>query len=223
MATKEKMTRKELRDPDAVQESLGRVGDYIQNNTPVVLGGIGAVLVAVAVLAGGTSYLNASKDATAAAFARAVANLEYDSPSAAIVGLSGVAEGSSGSYPEIAVLYRGRVYAQTGEYEKALTDFQAARKAAPTDYLRQAATVGAGNASAELGRQDEALSLYAEAAALDGPYKIEALEARVRIATAGSKDELAVESLRSLLELELAPAKRESVAKKLAKFENEES
>lgn len=222
MATQEKLTRKELRGPDPVQESLGEIGQYIQNNQSLVLGGIGAVLGLVAIVAGFSAYLGSSRDATAAAFARAVANLEYDSPSAALVGLTGVAE-ESGAYSDLAVLYRARVHAQSGDHEKALADFQAAKSSAPTEYLRQAATVGAANAEAELGRSDEAISLYAEAAAMAGPYKIEALEARTRLAVSQENNALAIESLRKLLELDLAADKRDAVAKKLALLEDENS
>jgi hypothetical protein len=219
MASKEKMDRKELRGPDPVQEQLGAFTRYVQEHrSQVVASAAGLIGLAVAISAG-AGYLAHSRDATASAFARAVANIEYDSPSAAVLGLTNLAEDNSGTYSQLAVLYRARVHGEQGSYEDALADYTAAAADAPTDYLRQAALVGRAFALVQLDRADEALEVYAEAAAIDGPYRIDALEARARIAEAGGKTEVAVESLRKLLEQDLGPDRRQEVDGRLQALE----
>lgn len=219
MASQEKIDRKVLRSPDAVQEQLGAFSQYAQENSSQVAIGIGGLLVLAVLTSLGMGYVSHSRDATASSFARAVANIEYDSPSAAVVGLTSLAESGSGTYSDLAVLYRARVQSQEGNFEAALTDYETAAQSAPTDYLKQAALVGKGFALAELGKSEEALAAYGEAAEDDGPYRAEALDSRARLAEQLGKKDVAIASLRSLLELDLGPQRRQDVDKRLQGLE----
>ncbi|MFT4570365.1 MAG: tetratricopeptide (TPR) repeat protein [Hyphomicrobiaceae bacterium] len=219
MATKEKFDRKQLRSPDAVQEQLGAVTTYIQEHRSVVLAGVGALMGLAVLISAGISYVAHSRDVTASAFARAVSNIQYDSPSAAVVGLTNLADRDEGTYSELAVLYRARVHSEQGEYALALSDYESAIDNAPTDYLRQAAMVGRAFALVQLDKTDEALTAYAEASEIDGPYRVEALQARSRVAERLGNTAVAIESLRKLLEQDLGDDRRQAVDDRLQALE----
>lgn len=207
MATREKFTRRELEQelkaPDPFFEAIAEAREYFDQNRTLVLAAAGGLLALVAMILGATSYYSSTRNAAATDFASAVANLEFDSPTAADASLTGLlARSNSGPYGALASLYKANLAAEAGRYEEAVLAYDRYLEAAATPYLKQVALMGKGYALERSGKQSEAAAAYDAAAALEGPYAKSALSDRARLAEKEGDKTKAVETLKKLLELE---------------------
>lgn len=207
MATREKLKHRDivhdLKEPDPFFETITQARDYFDENRTQVLAIGGAVLAAAVLLIGVTGYYRSTRDAAATDFARAVANLEFDSPTAAEGSLDSLAARSNtGPYGTLGSLYKANLAAEAGRYEEALVSYDRFLDSAPTPYLKQVALMGKGYALERTGKDADAAAAYEQAAALEGPYAKPALSDRARLAEKAGDKAKAVETLKKLLELE---------------------
>ena len=205
MATREEFDRRDLKEPDAFFETVGVVNRYVQDHrNKVIAAGVAFVGLIVAIGAG-NEYLARTRANAAAAFARASANMDFESTGAAKVGFAGlVGRANSGPYGDLALLYKARLELADGDYDAAIADYDAFIGNAPTTYLRQQALVGKGKALAGSEKTGEALAAFLEAASIDGPFTVAALEDHARLALATGNDDAARQSIEKLMAVDVA-------------------
>lgn len=207
MATKEKFTRREieqdLKGPDTFFETISEASAYFDENRTQVLAGVAAVLGVAALIFGVSSYYSSTRNAAAADFANAVANLEFDSPTAAEASLTSLSSRSNtGPYGALGKLYQGNLAAEGGREEEAVVAYNQYAPEASTPYLEQIALVGKAYALERAGKTGDAAAAYDQAAAMTGPYTKAALSDRARLAEKSGDKAKAIEALKKLLELE---------------------
>jgi len=220
MATREKLKHRDLvqdlKEPDTFFETVTEARDYFEENRTKVLAIGGAVLAVAVLLIAARGYYSATRNAAATDFASAVANLEFDSPTAAEGSLDSLAARSNtGPYGSLGSLYKANLSAESGRYEEAIVQYERFLGSAPTDYLKQVALMGKGFALERAGRAPDAAGAYEQAAALDGPYTKPALSDRARLAEKAGDKAKAIETLKKLLELEGSGAGSSAVEQRL--------
>ncbi len=220
MATREKFNRRELehdlKEPDTFFETITEARDYFEENRTLVMAAGGALVALIAVVIGISSYYSATRNAAATDFANAVANLEFDSPTAADASLTSLTERSNtGAYGALGSLYKGNLAAEAGRYEEALVAYDRYLAAAATPYLTQVALMGKGYALERTGKEADAATVYDAAAAIQGPYTKPALSDRARLAEKSGDKSKAVEVLKKLLELEGSGAGSAAIEQRL--------
>ncbi len=219
MAAKEKFDRKDLKEPDQFFETVGRINRYLEENKAQAILIACAVLGAFLVSIGAGAYFDRARTNSAAAFARAVNNIEFDSPGAARAGFSGLTEMSNaGTYGELARLYKADLAGRAGDYDEALSEYDAFLASADESYLRQAALMGKAFVAESSGDGAAAVSLYAEAGQLDGPYTKQGLEAALRVADKAGDDKAALSAVERLLELNLPGTDSEALSQRLTEL-----
>ncbi|RMF23807.1 MAG: hypothetical protein D6760_04690, partial [Deltaproteobacteria bacterium] len=193
MAKKVELHHKDLKEPDAFFETMGRVNRYVRENRAQVIAAAVAVTV---VFVGGvswSSYRTRAAEHAAATFIRATESLEAGSSEAARTGLTSVIDSAGEPYQSLARLYRARVEIDTGDYAAAVDDFTAAASGDVPDYLRQTALVGKAQVLETTEKFEEAARTYQAAAAIDGPHREQALRGQLRAAERAEQPELAKE------------------------------
>ncbi len=216
MAEKEKFDRKDLKEPDQFFETVGKVNRYLEENksqAALIAGGLLAVFL---LLVGGRAYIHNARENAAAAFARALNNLEFNSEAAAKAGFDGLTGASnSGPYGELARLYKADLAARDGDYETATAEYEAFLESADTDYLRQAALMGEAYALEMSGAASKALDNYAKAGDIDGPFTKHALLARLRVADNTADKAAAADAIERLLEKNFSGLNAEELSQRL--------
>src|SRR5262249_16208266 len=94
----------------------------------------------------------------------------------AVEGFAGLGREYPGTaFGRLATLYRGHALARQGDAAGAATAYtEYLASSPPTDYLRQEALSGLGAAREASGDQAGALDAYGQAAAIDGPFRMQA-------------------------------------------------
>jgi|GEM_PF-1456307 len=220
MATREKLTRRELeqelKTPDPFFEAIADAREYLEENRNQVLAVGGAVLAAAVLIFGAAGYYSATRNAAATDFANAVANLEFDSPTAAESSLSSLtARSNTGAYGALGALYKANLAAESERYDEAVAGYDGYLASASTPYLKQVALMGKGYALERAGKEPDAAVAYDAAAAIEGPYTKPALSDRARLAEKAGDKPKAVETLRKLLELEGSGAGSAAIEQRL--------
>ncbi len=188
MAHTERITRKELRQPDEfVTLSRQAVAYFEENRTTffMIVGGIVVLLAAVLIF----RSVKASRQASAAQeYATAHALLDDKKYPEAATAFQQIADAySSTSYAPIAQLEAANALLLAGRSAEAAAAYQKYLDQGPkTDYLRQLALVRMGHAQEQSQQLADAGRSFAAAAELQGPYAEEALIGQARVAdTAG--------------------------------------
>jgi len=216
MATRERFDRNELKQPDTFFETFGAARLYVDENRGRVIAGVVGVAVLIASVTAFTGYRASSRAAAAADFARAVANLEFDSPSAAVTNLTSLAERSNaGTYGRLAPLYRASLATSAGQHDDAIAAYDEFLGAAPAPYLRQVGLMGKAHALEQAGKAGEAAAALEQAAGIEGPYRAAALTDRARLAEAAGDRETAISILEQLLELGGSSAETAAIERRL--------
>lgn len=186
-----KIRRKDLRQPDEFETLTGQAFAWAKEHTQL-LGGVVGAFVAGALIALIVSRMTASRNESAAeAFRRAKATFD-----AGKLGEAAEAFGAAArDYPRapfggLAALYRGHALARQSDAKGAATAYAEYLASATTPYLRQEALTGLGRAKEASGDTAGALETYAEAGALEGAYRTDALLNAARLhESAGRADQ----------------------------------
>jgi predicted negative regulator of RcsB-dependent stress response len=177
------LDRKALRGPDEFQTLTAQVTGWIGQNRQLATAVAGGV-VALAVIALGIGWYS-QRRAEAAAIRFQVAHNEFDAGkfTEAAASFASLRE----DYPRtpfgrLATLYRAHSLARAGDAAGAATAYQEyLASSPPAPYLRQSALVGVGRAQEVLGDQAAALQAFTDAAAIPGPFAIEAMLGQARL------------------------------------------
>jgi len=202
VARTEKLTRKDLRQPDEFQTLSRQALEWVEQNRNAVIAALGAVIVVlIAVVAYRT--ISQSREASAAsAYAEARALLNDKKYGDAATRFDEVANRySSTSYGALALLERGNALLLNGQPADAVSAYERyLQSAPPTDYLRQLGHTRLGYAQEQLGKPGEAAQSFATAAAEPGPFSAEALFGAARNAEAAGDTAKAKDLYAQLLE-----------------------
>jgi tetratricopeptide (TPR) repeat protein len=175
-AARVKINRKALREPDEFQTLTGQVAAWAQAHRNL-LAGATAALLAVATVALGVGWYRTRQAAAAGArFQSALEDFEAARFAPAEEGFAGLGRDYPGTaFGRLATLYRGHALARQGDAAGAATAYtEYLASSPPTDYLRQEALNGLGAAREASGDPAGALDAYAQAAAIDGPFRTQA-------------------------------------------------
>jgi tetratricopeptide (TPR) repeat protein len=186
-----KLNRKALREPDEFQTLTGQAAAWAQANRTLLMGAAAAVLVIGAVALGVGWYRGRQSAAAAVRFQGAHDDFQagrYTAAADAFAGLAGDFRGTP--FGRIASLYRGHALARQADAAAAATAYTEYLAASPdTEYLRQEALTGLGEARAATGDTAGALDALGQAAAIDGPFRTQARLAMARLhESAGQAD-----------------------------------
>jgi hypothetical protein len=195
MATSErvKIDRKSLRQPDEFQTLTTQAADWAQKHQSALIAA-GVALLVLALAAGGVVWWRARQAEAASIRFRAAhqafegARFEEAAASFATLG----ADYGSTPYGRLASLYRGHALARSGDAAGAATAYGEYLAAGPeTEYLRQEALASLGRARETAGDAGAAREAFDEAAAMPGPFRIEAQLGQARLAEAAGDPERA--------------------------------
>lgn len=199
----DKFNPEDFKQPDPFFEAIGEAREYYDKNRAKVLGIAGAVVTALVLVTAVSGWMVSQRQGAATDFARAVGNLEFDSPSAAEANLKSLSERSNtGAYSSLAALYQGNLALDAGRFDEAAAAYDKFLADAPAEYLRQVGLMGKAAAMEKGGKIGEAASALDAAAAIEGPYRKAALSDRARLAEKAGDKATARTSLQRLLELE---------------------
>jgi predicted negative regulator of RcsB-dependent stress response len=196
-----KLNRKALREPDEFQTLTGQVGAWAQANATLLVG-IAAAVLAVAAVAGGVSWYRARRaDAAAAQFRTADAQFQGGHFAEAADAFRTLGRDYGGTpYGRLASLYEGHALARKPDPSGAAAAYSAYLASSPeTEYLRQEALQGLGQAREAGGDAKGAQEAYEQAAAIDGPFQTDARVAVARLYEAAGQSDKAREVYLAIL------------------------
>jgi len=196
-----KLNRKALREPDEFQTLTGQVGAWAQANATLLVG-IAAAVLDVAAVAGGVSWYRARRaDAAAAQFRTADAQFQGGHFAEAADAFTTLGRDYGGTqYGRLASLYEGHALARKPDPSGAAAAYSAYLASSPeTEYLRQEALQGLGQAREAGGDAKGAQEAYEQAAAIDGPFQTDARVAVARLYEAAGQSDKAREVYLAIL------------------------
>jgi predicted negative regulator of RcsB-dependent stress response len=171
-----KLSRKDLREPDAVLTFGAQTAEWFRANQSAAVGALSAAL-AVGALILGYSWYGHRQAATAAVRFQSAAAL-YDAKKFAESAnefASVAAEYGRTPSGRLAGLYRAHALAQQPDPGAAATAYGEYLASGPqTDYLRQEALLGLARAQEASNAQPAALDAYRQAAEIAGPFRTQA-------------------------------------------------
>jgi predicted negative regulator of RcsB-dependent stress response len=186
VAREEKISRKDLRQPDEFLTLSRRAADWVADNRATVLtvtGGLLVVLIAVVAY----QAISASREASAGhayAAAQALAG-EGNYEEAANAFADVVASHGGTEHALLARLQQANALLQAKRVEEAVVAYQGFLDAGPpTDYLRQLAETRLALVNEERGKHAEAVAEYASAAGTSSLFSDDALIGEARTAEA---------------------------------------
>ncbi len=196
-----KIRRKMLRRPDEFHTLTNRAAAWVGGHRELTGGIALGVLVVAAVVLGISQYRSSQVDRAAESFRAAQATFTAGRFADAAAAFQAVTE----SYPRtpsgrLADLYRAHALARQGDATGAATVYSEYLATGPgTGYLRQEALDGLAHARESAQDTAAALDAYTQAAALDGPYRADALLGAARLQEAGGHGDAAREIYTRLL------------------------
>ncbi len=223
-AKRVKINRKDIRQPDEFESLATLSALWARRHQSLLAACVGAVVV-VGVLALLVARSRAARTEAAAIDFRTAHTLfearKFREAGDAFAAL-GQSAGST-AFGRLAGLYRGHALARQGDAAGAATAYtEYLAKSPEASYLRQEALAGIGRAKESGGDAAGALDAYTQAAALDGPFKTDAMLAAARLQEASGQTEAARATyarlmtvardadLRALLAAKLPPAPPEA-------------
>jgi predicted negative regulator of RcsB-dependent stress response len=171
-----KISRKDLREPDAVQTFGVQAADWFRANQSAAIGALSAAL-AVGALIVGYSWYTQHQASTAAVRFQSAAALFDGKKFAESANEFAALSSEYGRTPSgrLAGLYRAHALAQQPDPGAAATAYGEYLASGPqTDYLRQEALLGLARAQEASNNQPGALDAYRQAAEIAGPFRTQA-------------------------------------------------
>jgi len=192
-AARIKLNRKALREPDEFQTLTGQVATWAQANTTLLVG-VAAAVLAIAAVGGGVSWYRARRaDAAAARFQAAYGQFQGSQYAEAADAFATLGSEYAGTpYGRLAALYQGHALARKPDPAGAAAAYSEYLAHSPgTEYLRQEALQGLGQAREVTGDTKGAQDAYEQAAAIDGPFRTDARIAVARLYEAAGQNDKA--------------------------------
>jgi outer membrane protein assembly factor BamD (BamD/ComL family) len=202
VARTEKLTRKDLRQPDEFQTLSRQALEWVEQNRTAVMAALGAVIVVLIAVVAYQMISQSREDSAATAYVEARALLTDKKYKEAAGRFDEVANRyGSTSYGSLALLERGNALLLSGQAAEAASAYQRYLQSSPaTDYLRQLGHTRLGYAQEQAGKPREAQQSFAAAAAEPGPFSAEALFGAARNAEAAGDTTKAKDFYAQLLE-----------------------
>jgi outer membrane protein assembly factor BamD (BamD/ComL family) len=200
--TEQRLTRKDLRQPDEFQTLTRQAMTFVEENRNAVMAALGAVIVLLLAIVA-YRMISQSREASASgAYTEARALLTEKKYGEAAIKFDAVASQYGGtSYGPLAILERGNALLLADQAADAVTAYERfLQSAPPTDYLRQLAHTRLGYAHEKLGKPGDAERSFTTATAEPGPFVAEALFGAARNAESGGNAEKAKDLYTQLLE-----------------------
>jgi len=196
-----KIRRKALRQPDEFHTLTNQALTWLDTHRELAAGIALAALVAAAGVLAISQYRASQMGRAAESFRAAQATFDARRFADAASAFQELSE----TYPRtpsgrLAGLYRAHALARQGDAAGAATAYSEYLAGQPVaDYLRQEALDGLAHARENNGDAAGALEAYTQAAALEGPYRREALLGEARLQEAGGQGDAAREIYARLL------------------------
>ena len=200
--TKQRLTRKDLRQPDEFQTLSRQALLFVDENRTAVMAALGAVVVLLLAIVA-YRMISQSREASAStAYTEARALLTDKKYGEAATRFDDVATRYSGtSSGPLAILERGNALMLADQAADAAAAYERfLQSSPPTDYLRQLGHTRLGYAQEKLGKAAEAQRSFATAAVEPGPFVAEALYGAARNAEVAGDAGKAKELYTQLLE-----------------------
>jgi predicted negative regulator of RcsB-dependent stress response len=199
--TEQRLTRKDLRQPDEFQ-TLTRQGlAFVEENRNAVVAALAAIIVVLLAIVA-YRMISQSREASASeAYTQARALLNDKKYGEAATKFDEITSQYGGtSYGPLALLERGNALLLADQAADAATVFERFIQQAPTDYLRQLGHTRLGYAQEKLGKPADAQKSFATAASEPGPFTGEALFGAARNAELAGDQAKAKDFYTQLLE-----------------------
>lgn len=210
-----KISRKDLKQPDAFVESVGTFTTYYrEHRTTVIVGAVVAASIFIGTVAV-TGYQRRASANAAAAFFRGTEAMSQNSMEAAKTGFANLAETGTRPYNNLAKLYGAELAVQESRYDDAIVLYEAFVASISTPYLKQVGLVGLGYAHEQAGHPKQALESYTAAAQIEGPHREQALRDQLRTADVVGNAGAAKDAIRKLLEFYPGSPDAESLSERL--------
>jgi predicted negative regulator of RcsB-dependent stress response len=213
-----KISRKDLREPDAVQTFGVQSVEWFRANQSAVVGALSAAL-AVGALLVGYSWYTQRQATTAAVRFQSAASLFDTKKFAEAANEFAAVSAEYGRTPSgrLAGLYRAHALAQQPDPAAAATAYGEYLASGPqTDYLRQEALLGLARAQEASSGQAAALDSYRQAAEIAGPFRTQARLGLARLEdAAGNADKARAIYAELLDDVTLDADTRQTIAAKL--------
>jgi hypothetical protein len=188
-----KLNRKALREPDEFQTLTGQVAAWAQANTTLLVC-IAVAVLAVGAVAGGVNWYRTRRaDAAAVLFQSGDDQFQAGKYAEAADTFASLGRDYAGTpYGRLASLYQGHALARKPDPNGAAAAYSEYLAGAPeTEYLRQEALQDLGQAREATGDTKGAEEAYAQAAAIDGPFRTDARIALARLYEADGQSDKA--------------------------------
>jgi predicted negative regulator of RcsB-dependent stress response len=200
--TEQRLTRKDLRQPDEFQTLSRQALTFVETNRNAVMAAlVGAIVLLLAIVA--YRMISQSREANAStAYSEARALLTDKKYGEAAIKFEQVASNYGGtSYGPLAVLERANALLLADQATDAAAAYERfLQNPPPTDYLRQLAHTRLAYAQEKLGKIADAESTFGTAATEPGPFAAEALFGAARTAESGGNADKAKDFYTQLLE-----------------------
>lgn len=200
--TEQRLTRKDLRQPDEFLTLSRQLMAFVEDNRTAVMAALGAVIVLLLAIVA-YRMISQSREASASAAYTAARGLLTDKKYGdAAVKFDQVASQYGGTnYGTLAILERGNALLLADQASDAATAYERfLQSSPPTEYLRQLAHSQLGYAQEKLGKQADAERSFTTAASEPGPFVAESLFGAARNAEASGNADKAKDLYMQLLD-----------------------
>jgi len=179
----DRIDRKALRGPDEFQTLTAQATGWVGQNrrvASIIAGGVLGVAILALIIGW---YSQRREEAAAIRFQAAHNEFAAGKFTEAAQSFEGLrTDYGSTPFGRLALLYRGHALARANDAAGSATAYQEyLASSPPTPYLRQAALVGLGRSQEILGDQTAALQAFTDAAAIPGPFAVEAMFGQARL------------------------------------------
>jgi outer membrane protein assembly factor BamD (BamD/ComL family) len=200
--TEQRLTRKDLRQPDEFQTLSRQALEFVETNRTAVIAALGAIIVVLLAIVAYRMISQSREASASAAYTEARTLLTEKKYADAASKFDDVASRYSGtSYGPLALLERGNALLLNDQASDAAAAYERfLQSSPPTDYLRQLGHTRLGYAQEKLGKPADAERSFGTAAAEPGPYAAEALLGAARNAEVAGDAAKAKDRYTQLLE-----------------------
>lgn len=199
--TEQRLTRKDLRQPDEFQTLSRQALEWVDENRNAVIATLAAVIVLLLAIVAYRMISQSREASASSAYTEARALLTEKKYGDAAVKFEDIASRyGSTSYGPLAILERGNALLLADQPADAASAYERfLQSSPPTDYLRQLAHTRLGYAQEKLAKPADAERSFTTASAEPGPFAAEALFGAARNAEAAGNAEKAKDLYTQLL------------------------